>query len=183
MKSYLITDPSFYNSLSTFKKYLLNIYKKHSVDFACYRDKENFSLEYAKEFLEISKKFKVEKVLLNSFIDEAKELGFDGVHLTSLQFDKIEYAKSLSLYTIVSTHKISEIDEVKKKGADAVTFSPVFYSPKKGEPKGLKELQKAVDKAFPMKCFALGGIVGKDEIKMCEKTEAYGFASIRYFYS
>jgi len=181
MKSYLITDPSFYNSLTTFKNYLLDIYQNFKIDYACYRDKGNFSNEYAKEFLKLSKSFKVDKVLLNTYMDEAKKFGFDGVHLTSKQFDMIEYAKDLSLFTVVSTHKIGEIDEVKQKGADAITFSPVFSSPNKGTPKGIEELKKAVESAYPMKCFALGGIVTQKEINECEKAGAYGFASIRYF--
>jgi len=181
MKSYFITDPSFYNSQTTFKKYLTDIYKNFKIDFACYRDKENFSKEYAKEFLKLSKDFGVKKVLLNSFLEESKELGFDGVHLTSSQFELIPFAKKSDLFTVVSTHNFKEIETAKRYSADAVTFSPVFYSPGKAAPKGVQILKEAVKLSSPMKCFALGGIVTQNEINECEKAGAYGFASIRYF--
>jgi len=181
MKSYLITDPSFYNSLKEFKKYLTSIYTNHKVDFSCYRDKVSFSKEFAKIFLDISKSFGIKNILLNSYIDTAKELGFDGVHLTSTQYHDIEYAKKLQLFTIVSSHDFKDIENIKKLGADAVTFSPIFYTPHKGVPKGVGMLKQAVLLAKPMKCFALGGIVSQKEITECEKAGAYGFASIRYF--
>jgi len=180
-KSYLITDPSFYSSLEEFENYLTNIYKNHSVDFSCYRDKSSFSKEYAKLFLTISKKFDIEYVLLNSYLDVAVSLGFDGVHLTSSQFDLIKKAKKRDLFTIVSTHDDKQITKAKTLGADAVTFSPVFSTPNKGSPKGLEALKKAVCLSYPLKCFALGGIVTDKEVKECKKAGSYGFASIRYF--
>jgi len=103
------------------------------------------------------------------------------VHLTSTQFDKIEYAKSLGLEVIVSTHTHDEVLQAQDLGADAVTYSPIFSSPGKGEPKGVEDLKELLNKCS-VKVFALGGIVDEKQVSEIEKTQAYGFASIRYFY-
>jgi thiamine-phosphate pyrophosphorylase len=138
-------------------------------------------LEYAKEFLLISKKYRIENILINSHIEVAKELGFDGVHLTSNQFDRIEEAKKAGLFVIISTHDKKEIEKAKLLKAAAITFSPILSTPNKGKPKGVKELKKAVELSSPLKCFALGGIVSDEQKQMCKSAGAYGFASIRYF--
>ena len=181
MKTYLITDPSYYNTKEQFRIYLTSIYKNITIDYSCFRDKKNHNfIEYAKDFLEISKEFGVNKTILNTHIELAKKLGFFGVHLTSTQFDKLSLAKEKNLFTVVSTHSFEDIKQVKDE-ADAITFSPIFATPNKGNPKGVKELKKAVDLAYPKKCFALGGIISQNHIKECEDSGAYGFASIRYF--
>ena len=182
LKSYLITDPQYYtNNPTQFKNSLIKVYQNFKLNFVCFRDKESENYrELAKIFIEISKSFKIEKILINSYIDLAKELNFDGVHLTSTQFDKIEYAKSLNLYTICSTHNINEIKECELKGVNAISFSPIFITPNKGKPKGIEEL-KEVLKNSNIKIFGLGGIISQKHIKELSKTSIYGFASIRYF--
>ena len=94
--------------------------------------------------------------------------------------DKIPLAKRKKLFVIVSTHNFYEIKLAKKFGADMVTYSPIFYTPNKGKPKGVKNLRKIIFKAkFPV--IALGGIVKRDQIHQVKKTKSKGFASIRYF--
>ena len=178
MERYFITDPSYYNSLDSFKDYLTTVYKSNHIDFACFRDKINKNINpYIDIFLKISKEFGIRKTLLNSIIDDR----FYGVHLTSSQFNLIKKAKEKNLFVIVSTHSLDEIEKVKALGADAVTYSPIFSTPNKGSPKGVEELKKAVYISSPMKCFALGGIVSKSHIKQIQKANPFGFASIRYF--
>ena len=178
MDRYFITDPSYYSSLNDFKEYLTFVYQNNQITFSCFRDKRDINKEpYIDLFIKISQRFGIKKTLLNSSIDER----FFGVHLTSTQFELIPKAKEKNLYIIVSTHSLDEIKEVKKLGADAVTYSPIFSTPNKGRPKGVEELKKAVYISSPMKCFALGGIVSDKHIKMIEKSNCYGFASIRYF--
>jgi len=70
----------------------------------------------------------------------------------------------------------------KQSGADAITYSPVFDSPGKGEPKGLEDLKELVAK-INIPVFALGGILSEDQIHQVAECGAYGFASIRYFVS
>ena len=61
-----------------------------------------------------------------------------------------------------------------------VTYSPIFFSPNKGEPKGLEKLKEAVD-TFDIDIIALGGIIDEKHIEQIKETNAKGFASIRYF--
>ena len=181
MKSYLITDPKYYKDTKSFKEYLISIYKNKKPSFASFRDKINQDFDtFAEIFVKISKYFQIEKILINQNIQAALKFKAHGVHLTSSQFNQIEYAKKRGLYVIISTHSKEEALLAKKLGADAITFSPIFKTPNKGEPKGIEELKKVI-KEIDIKCFALGGIVGEREIEICKKSGCYGFASIRYF--
>jgi thiamine-phosphate pyrophosphorylase len=150
-------------------------------DYVLFRDKE--ILEYSQkafEFVGICKDFSNLKIFLHQDTSLAKELGACGVHLTSKQFDAVSSAKRLGLEVIISTHTHEEVLEAQRLGADAITYSPVFHSPNKGEPKGIEDL-KSVLNICNIKIFALGGVVTKQHIKELEQTNVYGFASIRYF--
>jgi thiamine-phosphate pyrophosphorylase len=155
--------------------------KKSPPDYVLYRDKENpaYSTD-AELFVNACKEFENIKCFIHQDVDLAVKLGADGVHLTSKQFDKIKYAKSKNLEVIISTHSFDEVKKAQILGADAVTYSPIFSTPNKGEPKGVDELKKLTD-SVDIKVFALGGITTQKEIEKIEKTGAYGFASIRYF--
>jgi thiamine-phosphate pyrophosphorylase len=182
VKSYLITDPSFYgHDEVTFKDRLKSVLDQHNPDFVLFRDKETpFYPELARIFIDICREKNVPKVLLHGDGLMAHKYGADGVHLTSRQFFEIAHAKSRSLYVIVSTHTHMQALMAQELGADAVTYSPIYPSPDKGEPKGLEDLKVIVDK-ISVPIFALGGILSKEQISAVEATGAYGFASIRYF--
>ena len=77
-------------------------------------------------------------------------------------------------------HNEEEIYKALKFGADAVTYSPIFYTPDKGNPKGLEDLNEKVAK-INIKIIALGGIISDEDIAKIKSTDAYAFASIRYF--
>ncbi len=183
--SYLITDPKEYgNDIKTFSKNLTNSLSKYHIDTVFFRDKETLDVEeLAKTCLSISKQFNIPKVVINSNIDLAIKLGFDGVHLTSKQFDKIKTAKKNNLYVIISCHTQEEVSLAKNYNADAVTYSPIFYKENKGKPKGIENLSKVVKKIQDNNFFiiALGGIIENKHIEEIKKTNAKGFASIRYF--
>ncbi len=183
LKTYLITDPQFFtNNPQTFKEKLKKVLSNHKIDIACFRDKSSKNIEeLAKSFLQVCKEFKIKKILINSNIDLAKSLGFDGVHLNSTQFDKIDFAKSLNLFTIISCHNFDELEMALKFGSKFVTYSPIFDSPNKGEAKGIENLKNTIDKFPKLNIIALGGIITKEQIKQIQSTKAYGFASIRYF--
>lgn len=183
MYKYLITSREFYTDTpAVFRNTLHEQFKKHLPDFALYRDKENqnYALQAA-YFVEVCNQFEAIKSFIHRDADLAKELNAVGVHLTSTQFDKIEYAKSLGLEVIISTHTHDEVLKAEKLGANAVTYSPIFFSPGKGEPKGLQDLTELLEKCS-INVFALGGIVEEKQVKEIEQTQVYGFASIRYFY-
>ncbi|MDQ7061416.1 MAG: thiamine phosphate synthase [Sulfurimonas sp.] len=183
LKKYLITSPDFYpNTKDGFRSVLGNQLAKHKPKYALYRDKTNENYAYlAEEFVCICKDVGDTKSFLHQNIDLAKALDASGVHLTSQQFDKIEYAKSLKLEVIVSTHTHKEVLKAQALGADAVTYSPVFFSPNKGEAKGIEDLKELM-KTRSIKIFALGGIINETQIGAIQEAKPYGFASIRYFY-
>ncbi|KFN38567.1 MAG: thiamine monophosphate synthase [Sulfuricurvum sp. MLSB] len=182
MKSYLITDPSLYGSTSdALESSLRAVFSKTVPDFALFRDKQtSHYAALAQTFIAVCHQRNVPKILLHGDCALAHELKADGVHLASAQYDAIREAKSLGLYVIISTHTYAEALNAQKLGADAITYSPIFYSPNKGEPKGLEDLKEIVDK-IEIPIFALGGIISEEQINAVAATGTYGFASIRYF--
>lgn len=182
MKKYLITDPQYYTSNpQLFVQKLLHVKVKHQPDYICLRDKITSSYEpLAKAFLETFSDCEKTKLYLHTDFLLAKKLGCQGVHLPSNALSDIDKAKRLNLEVIFSAHSYEEILLAEKLGADAVTISPIFSTPNKGEPLGLEKLKEINDK-ISIKCFALGGIVLEEQIAMCESAGVYGFASIRYF--
>jgi len=147
-----------------------------------FRDKS--ALCYAKVanvFMQNAKEFNFKPMIHQDYI-LAKELRAFGVHLNSKQAIAIKRAKELGLFVVISTHTKDEIKDAIKEGADAVTFSPIFTTPNKGKPKGVKALKEVVDEfGKKIKIIALGGIVTNEHIKEIELAKAWGFASIRYF--
>ncbi len=177
LKSYLITDPTLFGATpERLKRSLSQAIQEHSPDFICLRDKQSHNYaELAAVFLSLEGKH---KALLHGDVDLALSLGADGVHLSSLQLDEIARAKEAGLYVIASTHSYEEA--LRAKEADAITYSPIFFSPNKGIPKGLEDLKEIKGK-INTKIFALGGIISQEQVKQVETCGVYGFASIRYF--
>ncbi|MBP7741999.1 MAG: thiamine phosphate synthase [Aliarcobacter sp.] len=183
LKNYLITDPKYYsNNTQLFEKTLSDIFKNRKIDIACFRDKESENFEeLAKIFIKTCKDFNINKSLINTDYNLAYKLNAFGVHLNSTQFDKIKIAKNLKLYTIISCHTFDDIKNAINSQIDAITYSPIFETPNKGEPKGIKGLEDALDTFKDLKIIALGGIINDTHISLVSQTKAYGFASIRYF--
>ena len=183
--SYFITDPIEYGDTSLQLEhnitYSLN---KHCIDMICFRDKLSKDIEtLAMSVLSISKKLNISKVIINKNINLAVKLGFDGVHLTSEQFDKINIAKKYNLYIIISCHTEAEVILAKEYGVDAITYSPIFYKENKGQPKGIENLKDIVFKyqSDDFRIIALGGIIDDTSVYEVKNTGVSGFASIRYF--
>ena len=183
MIKYLITDPKYYtNDKIKFEEILINILDKQKVDIACFRDKESKNYEeLAKIFIKVCKDFQIKEILLNTDYKLALKLKATGVHLNSRQFENIKDAKKLKLNTIISCHTYEDIQKAIDYNCDAITFSPIFNTPNKGEPKGVLKLKEAIDLYKDINIIALGGIVNEEQIKQVEETKAYAFASIRYF--
>ena len=176
MIAYAITDPTTLD-FNHIEEDLKRFASKASM--IVYRDKANIDYAHdAKIFISKAKYF--EKVLLHGDYVLAYELGANGVHLKSTQFNDILKAKKLGLFVVVSTHTLEEALHAQKLGADMITFSPIFDTPNKGKALGakvLKELILSVD--IPV--LALGGILSKNQVDKCRDAGAKGFASIRYF--
>lgn len=178
MIAYAITDSTtlHFNTLASD----LERFSAHA-SMIVYRDKENLQYaECSRRFVYEAKGHHFEKVLLHSDYRLAKALEADGVHLTSQQFSDIQNAKMLDLFVVVSTHSLSEAQKAEVLGADMITVSPVFETPGKGAPLGIEGLKKVI-LGVNIPVIALGGIVSKDHINICEDAGAKGFASIRYF--
>jgi thiamine-phosphate pyrophosphorylase len=182
MKSYLITDSAYYGSDHSSLIYKIKeVSLNYKIDFICYRDKENPLYEkIAPFFMRTCRELKIENIFLHTHVELAKELNATGVHLSSKQFNEIKKAKALDLKVIISTHSLDEAVEAQKDGADFITYSPIFETPNKGNPKGLEDLKEIVDK-MQIKIFALGGIVTQSQVEQLSQSGVYGFASIRYF--
>ena len=168
LHSYLITDPFYYYD---FENTLTSVIENHNPDYICFRDKS--SIKNAKKAIEIAKFYNI-PILINQYV-ELINLGFDGIHFTSTQLDIIkDYSQCLRF---ASTHNTKEVQ--KAKYVDFITFSPIFSS--KGR-KGLGvDKLKEISEISKPKVFALGGIVGDEEVKEISKVNVYGFACIRYF--
>jgi thiamine-phosphate pyrophosphorylase len=178
MIAYAITDPQTLN-FNTLQSDLTRFSSK--ADILVYRDKlcANYA-SYAKQFLFEARKCSFKKLLLHTNYILAHKLKADGVHLKSTQFEEIEKAKALGLFVVISTHTLDEALKAQKLGVNMITFSPIFSTPNKGEPKGVEALKKVVSRlSIPL--IALGGIITKEQIDLCEQSGAEGFASIRYF--
>ena len=182
LEKYLITDPQYYtNDLIKFEKKLKLVLESKDIDYACFRDKTSSNIkELAQLFIKVCKAYKIKNIFINQEIILAYELNYDGVHLTSKQFDKIEEVKNFGLKTIISCHTFKEIEKAIELNADMVTYSPIFFTPNKGKPKGIEKLYEAVDR-YDIDIIALGGIIDEEHIEEIQRTKAKGFASIRYF--
>ncbi len=183
IQKYLITSREFYTDTpAIFRNILHEQFKEHMPTYALYRDKSNPNYDVqAAHFVEVCTQFSTIKSFIHQKISLAEELNATGVHLTSKQFDKIQEAKELGLEVIISTHTQEEVLQAQKLGADAVTYSPIFASTGKGEPKGIDDLKELLKKC-DINVFALGGIITEEQVQEIQNSKAYGFASIRYFY-
>ena len=156
---------------------LLRAFQKRTINIAAFRDKTTPKICSLALAMKRTCKAKGIKLYINQDIKLFRRFCFDGVHLTSRQFDSIKRMRLLG-DVVVSTHTIQELQRAKKLRSFAATYSPIFYTPNKGEPKGIYALRR-VPKG--MKIIALGGIVGKKEINKLKRYKLFGFASIRYF--
>jgi thiamine-phosphate pyrophosphorylase len=111
------------------------------------------------------------RILINSRADIAVATGADGVHLPS----KAPEQTLPGLLVFRSCHRL---DEIARSAADYFTFGPVFSSPGKGTPVGLRMLRKACGLGKPV--FALGGVDWENAAD-CLQAGAIGIAGIRMF--
>ena len=121
------------------------------------------------------------KLLVNDRADVAVAAKADGVHLTenSISPEIIRHNFPSDFIVGVSTHSIETAEKARNQKADFVVFSPVFASPNKGEPQGLKKLAEVCERLKPFPVIALGGI-DKTNYKSVLENGASGFAAIRF---
>ena len=121
------------------------------------------------------------KLLVNDRADIALAAQADGVHLSenSIPAEIVRRYFPANFIVGVSTHSIETAEKAKIQGADFVTFSPIFASPGKGEPTGLKILSEICKLLKPLPVIALGGI-DKTNCESVLEAGAGGFAAIRF---
>ena len=120
------------------------------------------------------------KLIINSRADIAEKIGADGVHLTETSIPANEVKSSFSdLIVGVSTHSLEGARLAEIKGADYITFSPIYETPSKagyGPPQGL-DLLRQVIQAVRLPVLALGGIT-LHRVPECLEQGAFGVALI-----
>lgn len=131
-------------------------------------------------FLELNYKFNVVS-LLNSNVNLALKLGFNGIHCNRTQLEQIQNYKKSFQYVFYSAHNIQSLEKADIMGASGITISPIFKTADKGIPLGIKFLKQINPKNYQAEIFALGGIISTTEISALKQTQVQNFASIRYF--
>ncbi len=134
----------------------------------------------AREAVEIAKN-SATKILVNDRADIALAAKADGVHLTANSLSAAIIRRNFPKDFIIgaSAHTIEKTEQAKREGADFATFSPIFASPNKGEPKGLDALREACERLSPFPVVALGGI-DETNYEAVLDAGAGGFAAIRF---
>ena len=114
-------------------------------------------------------------VFLNGRIEQARELGYPGVHLKEKRLEKIEREHGLQLAT--STHSLESIQQSEAMGAAFCVFGPVFKpNSKEALPVGLEVLRE-MTQATTLDVLALGGI-DESRVEPCIQAGAKGVACI-----
>lgn len=102
------------------------------------------------------------RLFINDRIDTALAVDADGVHLggDSLPVYKARMLMGEQKMIGVSCHNQISAQNAQEKGADFITYGPVFFTPSKapyGEPLGIDKLELAAE-AVRIPVFGLGGI-------------------------
>lgn len=147
------------------------------------REKDVFSrelYEMAYELRKLTSRYGA-SLFINDRIDIALAVDADGVHLggDSLPIYKARTLLGDKKLLGVSCHNQVNAITAQEKGADFITFGPVFYTPSKaafGEPVGLAKLQD-VTNLLEIPVFALGGI-NRHNVRQVMDAGARGIALI-----
>lgn len=95
------------------------------------------------------------RVLVHDRVDLALAVDADGVHLAERSIETAEARALGARYVSRSCHDAAGIAAA--RGCDAITLSPLFASPKKGEPLGIARFT-ALARTTRVPVIALGGI-------------------------
>ena len=118
-------------------------------------------LALAQELRVITREFGA-KLFVNDHVDVAVAVGADGVHLghQSMPADAARKIVGSEMLIGASTHSVQEAQDAEARGADFITYGPIFETPSKaqyGKPLG-KSTIREVKYPINIPLFALGGI-------------------------
>jgi thiamine-phosphate pyrophosphorylase len=118
-------------------------------------------------------------ILVNDRLDIALACKAHGVHLRahSVAPETLRRITPAGFLIGVSCHSIEDLHAA--EAADFAVLSPIFETPEKGVPLGLRYLAQAVH-STNLPVYALGGVTA-DRIEECLRTGAAGIAGIRLF--
>lgn len=120
-------------------------------------------------------------LLINDRADIARAAEASGVHLpeSGLPPDAARQCLRPGALVGVSTHSLDSARRAQERGADFITFGPIFFTPSKapyGPPLGLDALEQVV-RAVWLPVYAIGGIT-PERARSCLNTGARGVAVI-----
>ena len=167
---YMITDPM-RGHLETIKAAIAG-----GAKIVQLRDKyagKNELLKIARAARALTKKHGV-KLIINDYLDIAKKVDADGVHIGQGDHSIKTARRILGADRVigVSASSLSQALKAEKEGADYIGLGPIFATSIKPEakPVGLKALKEAVEKV-KIPIVALGGINGSNIDKVLEHTK------------
>lgn len=136
-------------------------------------EKELYGL--ARELREVTRKYGVE-LYINEHLNIARAVEADGVQLPE---KSLSSSLCKDIQVGVSVHSLEAARRAEDKGADYITFGPVYSTPSKvryGPPQGLAAL-KEITSLVKIPVFAVGGIDAMRAVD-CIRHGAYGISVI-----
>lgn len=153
------------------------------------REKESSSeeiLRLASELLKLTRRYNV-PLIINDYIDIAREIGAEGVHLGQHDTPLAEARRALGGAAIIGVSCYSGIErgiEAQKEGADYLAFGTPFFTPTKPDrrPTSFEILKEAKRVITKIPIFAIGGITTQNVASVLE-TGVDGIAVITSVFS
>lgn len=137
--------------------------KDSGADIIQLRDKESKKESILKEAYKLRKLLTNSQALfiINDYIDVAKLVDSDGIHLgqNDLPLDIARQLLGKDKIIGVSCHNLNQAIEAQKNRADYISIGPIFSTPTKPEYKAVSlDLIRKVKKAIHIPFFVIGGI-------------------------
>ncbi len=120
------------------------------------------------------------RLFVNDRADVAIACGAAGVHLPSNRPAASEYRKITPPGFLISVacHSPEDVERAAGDGADFAILAPIFATPGKGAPIGVRAIERSTGAGIPV--IALGGIT-RENARECRDAGASGVAAIRLF--
>lgn len=135
--------------------------------------------DFSSEVIVLARKFGA-KVLINSDIELAFEIGADGVHLTSSQLMSTSKRPAIELgFCGASCHNMEELYAAEELALDFVVLGPVqaTLTHSNIQPLGWNRFSRLIqDLSMPV--YALGGL-SKEDLLIAQELGAHGIAMMR----